>query len=222
MNMKYLASAGALAAALLSPGLASANFVLDTGTPATGTTENTFNSNDWYAEEFSVAAGDPIVSLSAYLNQGAGSTGATFTFDIYSNSADGVNFIGSSAANRNGALLVASVNATFNGSGWTSAPITWTPSTSGDYWLAIQQTSTGGANQLDAPQEATTGTGTVPALAYAIATTSAHVYGTSTAAPIGLEVNDANTPVPLPAAAWLLVSGLGGLGTLARRRRNAA
>jgi hypothetical protein len=43
-------------------------------------------------------------------------------------------------------------------------------------------------------------------------------YVTAGALPFGIQV-DAATPVPLPAAAWLLGTGLLGLGSMARRRR---
>jgi hypothetical protein len=39
------------------------------------------------------------------------------------------------------------------------------------------------------------------------------------AASIGYELEFNVAPVPLPAAAWLLISGLGALGLTARRRR---
>jgi hypothetical protein len=216
MKIKYIASMGALAAALLSPGMANASFLLDTGTP-TGTGSDTFNSSTWYAEEFYVAAGTSVSSLSAYLTQGAGQLGTSFTFAIYQDPGPGGAFLGSTSSNR-GADEVLTATGTFSAAGWNSAAVNWTPSTSGDYWLAIQQTSTGTANSLDAPTESSTGTGTVPALGYAIYSTSAgSKYQSSAGDPIGLEV----TAVPLPAAAWLLLSGLGGLGAMVRRRRNA-
>jgi hypothetical protein len=216
MKIKHLASAGALAAAFLSPGMASASFLLDTGTPS-GATSDTFNSSTWYAEEFSVAAGESVSNVAAYLTQGAGQLDATFTFAIYANSGAGGNFIGSTPSNR-GADEVASGSGTFNGSGWTSATVNWTPSSGGDYWLAIQQTSSGTANSLDAPTEASATTGTAPALAYAIYSTSAgSKYQLSGGDPIGLEVTAA--PVPLPGALWLLGSGVAGLAGMARRRR---
>jgi hypothetical protein len=216
MKIKYLASAGALAAALLSPGMASAGFVLDTGTPA-GSSTDSFNSTTWYAEEFSVAAGESVSNLAAYLTQGPGEPGATFTFAIYANSGAGGNFIGSTASNR-GADEVYSTSGTLSSSGWSSAAANWTPSVGGDYWLAIQQTSTGTAYSLDAQTEASTTTGTAPALAYAIYSTSAgSKYQLSGGDPIGLEVTAA--PVPLPGALWLLGSGVAGLAGIARRRR---
>jgi len=214
MNAKYAAFLSALAAALLSPAIANASFVLDTGTPG-GTGNDVVSSSTWYAEEFFVAQGVTVSGLAAYLTNGT--NGASLTFDIYSSSGPGGNFLNNTAANRN-ADLVASTTGTFTANGWTSASVNWTPSTSGNYWLAIQQTSPGAANQFDAPTEASTSTGTAPALGYAIYSTSAgSKFQSSAGDPIGLEVST----VPLPASVWLLICGLGGLGTMVLRNRKA-
>jgi hypothetical protein len=223
MKTKYLLSAGALAAAFLSPGLASAGFILDTGTPA-GSGSDTFNSSTWYAEEFYVTAGQSITNLSAYLTLPTGGSLATpsgtpFTFSIYENSGPGGSFTDNSAANV-AADEVYSTAGNFSVNGWNSSAATWTASTSGYYWLAIQQTSTGTTYQLDAPTEASTSTGTVPALGFAIyaKTGGAEYIPSTTKDPIGLEV----TAVPLPAGIWLLGSALAGLGGWCRRRSAAA
>jgi hypothetical protein len=68
---------------------------------------------------------------------------------------------------------------------------------------------------LTLPQ--TAGGGTAPALAFAF--NSGGGYATAGALPFGVQV-DATTPVPLPAAVWLLGTGLVGLGSRARRRRH--
>jgi len=202
-NKLFLAAALALAA--LEPGIASASFVLDTGTP-TGTTSVVLNSSGWYAAEFSVSAGETIDALSAYLTQGSGQPGNTFTWDIYSSSGQ---FTG---ANRDAATFI--TTGTFTANGWNTTAVNWTPTTTGLYWVALQVTGASQTPGLDLPTESSTSTGTVPATAFASAGTNGR-YALETANPVGLEVS----AVPLPAAAWLLGSGLLGLGGMIRRRR---
>jgi hypothetical protein len=96
MKTTVLCAAAALSVAALVPGIASAAFVLDTGTP-TGPSV-VLNSSGWYAEEFSVPAGvSAITQLSVYLTQDIGQPGNTFTWDLYS--AAGT-FLGANRENR--------------------------------------------------------------------------------------------------------------------------
>jgi hypothetical protein len=170
------------------------------------------NGSQWLAGEFAATAGETITSLSAYLDSTATTgNGSTFTFDIYS---------GTPFLNTRGLTPVFTTTATFTANGWNTTAVDWVPTTSGDYWLALQLPAASGRNPpaFDAPLETGAGTGTVPALAFAYAGTSGQ-YTLSNADPIGLEVS----AVPLPASVWLFASGLlAGVGTAFRRRRSTA
>ena len=199
--------AGALAAAFLAPGIASADFVLDTGAPVT-----TLSTTQFLAAEFAATAGESITSLSAYLTEGAGNVGDTFVFDIYSSAS----FTGRAT----GRVLDYTATGTFTANGWNTTSANWTPTTTGDYWLALQVSSTTQTKGLSAPGAGiSTASGTAPALAFAFAGTNGQ-YALSSAAPVALEISTA--PVPLPAAVWLLGSGLAGLATWRRRRSPAS
>ena len=209
MNIKTFTLAGA-AAAMLSPGIASASFILDTGTPTGTGGPVVLSTAQWLAGEFAVTAGEAgqAYAVSAYLTQGAGQVGDTFTFDVY---AAGTGFT-ARASSREAPVFTGT--GTFTGNGWNFSGTDWTPTAAGSYWLALQVSSTTQTKGLDAPLEASTATGTVPALAFAY-TNSSLQYGIATTAPIGLEV----TAVPLPPALWLLGGGLlAGLGAARRRR----
>jgi hypothetical protein len=214
MNRKTTLLGGALAAAvLLLPGVASATFLLDTGNPTGTGGPAVLNSSSWVAAEFSAAAGQEITTVAAYLADGIdqpGTTAApvTFTFDIYSSSG----FTGRSGSR----ILETSAVGTFtvNG-GWNSAVVDWTPTVSGDYWLALQVSPTGQTNGLDLPLESSNATGTASAIAFArLGSGTSSEYTLSGALPVGLEVS----AVPVPAAVWLLGSGLLGLGLVVRRK----
>jgi len=210
--MKLKVLIGSAVAVLLSPGIADAGFVLDTGTPTGSGAPVILGTAQWLAGEFAVTAGQDITGLSAYLTQGVGEPGDTFTFDVYSSAG----FTGRSS----GRTVVYTTTGTFTGNGWNTASVNWTPTTTGDYWLALQVSSTTQTKGLDAPVEASaSGTGTAPAIAFAyLGSGTSSEYTTAGAPAIGLEVTAA--PVPLPPAIWLLGSGLlGCAGTMARRRR---
>lgn len=181
-------------------------FILDTGTPPTTTPVNVLNASDWYAAEFSATAGETITQLSAYLTEGAGQVGNTFTWDIYSASGT---FLG-----RNREVASFTTTGTFLHNGWNSVAVDWKPTTTGLYWVALQVSGAAQTRGLDLPTEASDSSGTVPAVAFAFAGTS-HQFVLETTSPVGIEVSAA----PLPAAVWFLGSGLLGLGAMARRRR---
>lgn len=215
LNLKITFAATSLAAALLAPGMASAAFVLDTGTPTsnTGSPVSVLSTAQFLAAEFNATAGEDITSLSAYLTQGAGQVGDTFTFDVYSNT-------GFTSRPSSRPAPVFTATGTFTANGWNTTAVNWNPTTTGAYWLALQVGSTANTKGLDAPGAGiTTSSGTAPALGFAFAAGASGAYALSSTAPVGLEITAA--PVPLPAAVWLLGSGVLGLGSLARRRRAA-
>jgi hypothetical protein len=207
--------AGALLLAALAPGLASAEYVLDTGTPpAPGGTVPILNKSDWYAAEFTLGPNATISQLSAYLTpDGSGSVGSTFTWVLYSASGT---FLGANRENPVGYVsptnLGDSVTGTFEASGWNSTTVNWAPGP-GTYWIALQ-VSSGQTSGLDLPNGDSTSTGTAPTLAFAFAGTNGRYANLSDG--FGVQVS----AVPLPAAAWLLGSGLVGLASLRRRRRS--
>jgi hypothetical protein len=222
MHMNSISVGGALLAAALAPGLACASLVLDTGAPTsnTGSPVTVLSTTQFVAAEFDVTtANAAITELSAYLTEGVGNVGDKFTVDIYSTS----NFTGRS----NQRTQLYTTTGTFEQNGWNNVATNWTPTATGDYWVALQVSSTTQTRGLDLPgagittSSAATPSGTAAALAFAYAGTNGQYNLESASAPttpFGIQLTQAS-PVPLPASAWLLLSGIGGVGVMARRRR---
>jgi len=209
MNSKILMT-GILMAAASLPGIASASLVLDTGTPTSNAMSMSLDSGDFYAAQFSLAAGSTVTSIQAYVTNAffADSPGDTFTLAIYS----GTNFLN----NRNASALFAT-QGTYTGDGWNGAGgLSWTASTSGNYWAAVEINPPGdSAVQLALPSPVSGGT--VAAQDFAFNDGSGNGYSDAGALPFGIQVTAAS-PVPLPPSLWLFACGALALGLAARRK----
>jgi len=118
--------------------------------------------------------------------------------------------------------MVYSAMGKFTQNGWNTTAVNWTPTATGDYWLALQVSAPTQTKGLDLPGETSAVTGTAPALGFAYLGSGTNSEYTTLGAPsIGLEVTAAS-PVPLPPALWLLGSGILGLGSMVRRRRSGS
>jgi hypothetical protein len=205
----------AVAAALsLVPVLAHAGLILDTGTPPVGATQESLSTSQWFAAEFAIGAGETVTGLSAFLSQGAGQPGDTYTLDIFSASG----FTGRLSSGTQVLDYTTTGTFTNNGTGsgaWNTTSADWTAATGGDYWLALEVTSTSQTRGLDLLT--TANNGIAPALAFAYYNSSGTngSFTTAGAPAVGLQV----TAVPLPSAIWLLGGGFLGLGACLRRRQ---
>jgi hypothetical protein len=199
--------AAALVATVAAPGTASAAFVLDTGTPTGAGMPAALDATDFSAAEFNISAASTITGIQAFLTAGMDQPGATFTLAIYSDSAG---FIGNRFA-----TPVFATQGTYSADGWNGVSGLNFTASAGNYWAALEVGGSDNAIGLALPPPASGGT--APALAFAY--NSGSGYTTAGALPVGLQIRA--TPVPLPAALWLLGSGLVGLGSLSGRRRAA-
>jgi hypothetical protein len=202
MNNTKTVLAGLVLAAFLVPGAAHAAFILDTGTPSSAGMPVTLDGNDYYAAEFTLGAGQTITGIRSYMTQGLDDPGVTFTVALYSASDFGSR-----------SSPVYSDQATFTGAGWNGlSNLSLSGLTPGNYWAAFEVGGSDSATGINLPAPGSGGT--APALAFAFNAGSG--YTTVGALPFGAEVSVA--PVPLPAAIWLLGTGLLGLRAVRRVR----
>ena len=193
------------ATVLTLPTTATADILLNTGTPTGSGAPLILSSAQSLAAEFSVSASDTtLATLSAYLTAGTAAPGDAFTFDIYQTLP--------TASNRSPVPLFAT-SATYEQDGWTTASVNWNLPGAGDYWLVLKNTSSGrGSYQFDAPQLSSTSAGPVPALAFETAGSS----GLFTPASVGFGVEVTSVPGPSSAVLALI-----GAAFMARRRRRS-
>jgi hypothetical protein len=213
MNFKRMAVPAVLAVlgAAASPAMAQ-TYVLNTGTPTVTSGAPILSSKDWFAEEFTLTAGQSIDAFAAYLNLDTGNPG-NVTFALYAGSTFGRN-----------TSPVQSWTAGYGSGGWITAPASdsYTSASGGTYWLAIEDSAAGAT--YTAPTVSSTSLEPVGATGYAYTTSgngaTATSWTVSSAYPVGMQVELASA-VPEPGTIGLATAGL--LATLAivrlRRRR---
>jgi len=196
MTKKLFAAVFALT--LLSTGFASAQTLLNTGTPTQFQAPLVISSNPSVAVEFAVTKGETIGQISLYLTPNISSTGFV-TLDLFSQNL-------TSTSNPT-ALTQFQLQVT--GSGWNTGSYDYTIPTTGDYWITLQ-TQTGTA--FDAPEEATQPTGPNPAIEFA--TKNIREYSVNNSDSFGIQIDE----VPEPSTYAMMLGGLALVGFCVRRK----
>ncbi len=191
-------SASILATTMLLAFASQANAALleDTGTPSGPGFALALDGNDWLAGMVHFNASTLISGIQAYL--GGGDNGDSFTVSLYDNT-------GNLPGN-----LMGSAGAIFGNTGWNGVSnLNWSVG-AGDYWVALEvqgsDTLAFGTAPVGAPHPLTL-TAFNPGSGYQL-----------TNQPLNFGLQVAGETVPVPAAAWLLGSGLLGLAGFARKR----
>lgn len=193
----FTKSVSILATAMLMAFSAQANatLIVNTGTPVGPGFALALDGNDWLAGQVHFNTASQINSIQGYL--GGGDNGDSFTISLYDNA-------GSLPGN-----VLESAAASFSSTGWNGASnLNWSVG-AGDYWVAFEVQ---GSDTL--------AFGTAPVGALNPLTHTAFNVGSGYQAypmSFGMQV-DATPAVPVPAAVWLLGSGLIGLVGISRRK----
>jgi hypothetical protein len=203
MNLAKIALAVAFAALTL-PGMASAQFLLDTGTPTQFTSPLSVSTASSYGVEFSLTSGESLQQIALYLTPGTGNYQNQFlTLNLYD-----VNLTTATSPS-----VLTSFQLQYTASGWNSLTTSYVAPVTGNYWITVQPSSSG--YSFDAPEEATQPTGTVPAIEFAVKGT--RTYAVNNSASFGIEIG----AVPEPSSWALGLLAFGFLAFLGVRLRRA-
>jgi hypothetical protein len=214
MNINMIRQALTVAAIVATlPLQAHAYDVVNTAVPGNGLfMSNTVDSGNWMAEKFSVSSATQIDSVLAYVlsNDASADAGKSFTIALYADSSN-LPSLDFNAINQ-GQLF--QTTATYNADGWTGVSgLNWSIN-AGGYWIALEGGSdVNSAMQLQAP------TGALPvAQAVAYYAGGQHYAATGLSDAFGLHVTAVTPAVPEPGSLALMLTSIGVLALVARRR----